>query len=105
MENKYGYLHQPNKTNKMGHGVLAGFDVTILSLLVGTILDYMVVQILSQYFISGCSEDCCFAYFNSLLVVVPLLSVVIGVRAGVRTYKSLSENHNCNTVSITLGLY
>ena len=105
MENKYGYSHQPNKTNKIGPSVLAGVGVTILSLLIGAILDYMVVQILSQYFISGCSEDCYFAYFNSLLVVVALLSVVIGVRAGVRTYKSLSENHNCHTVSITLRLY
>ena len=72
-------------------GVLVGVGVAILSLLVGTILDYIIVQILSQYFISGCSEDCYFAYFNSLLVVVALLSVVIGVRAGLRNYKSLAE--------------
>ena len=91
MENKYGYSHQPNKTNNTLWGVLVGVGVAILSLLVGTILDYIIVQILSQYFISGCSEDCYFAYFNSLFVVVALLSVAIGVRTGLRTYKSLSE--------------
>ena len=92
MENKYGYSHQPNKTNKIGPSVLAGVGVTILSLLVGIVLDYIVVQILSQYFISGCSEDCYFAYFKSLFVVFALLSIVIGVWAGLRNYKSLSEN-------------
>jgi ABC-type uncharacterized transport system permease subunit len=83
---------QPNRANKIVPSVLAGVGVAILSLLVGTILDYIIVQILSQHFISGCSEDCYFAYFNSLFVVVALLSVVIGVRAGLRNYKSLSEN-------------
>ena len=83
--------NQPNKTNKIIQSVLAGIGVAILSLLVGTIVDYIIVQILSQYFISGCSEDCYFAYFNPLFVVVALLSVVIGVRTGLRTYKSLSE--------------
>lgn len=83
--------NQPNKTNNMLWSVLVGVGVAILSLLVGTIVDYIIVQILSQYFISGCSEDCYFAYFNSLFVVVALLSVAIGVRTGLRTYKSLSE--------------
>jgi len=83
--------NRSNKMNKIVPSVLAGVGVAILSLLVGIILDYVVVQILSQYFISGCSEDCYFAYFNSLFVVVVLLSVVIGVRAGLRTYKRLLE--------------
>jgi len=83
--------NQPNKTNKIIPSVLAGVGVAILSILVGTILDYIVVQILSQYFISGCSEDCYFAYFNSIFVVVALLSVVIGIRRGLQTYKRLSE--------------
>ena len=83
--------NQPNKTNKIIPSVLAGIGVAILFLLVGTIVDYIIVQILSQYFISGCSEDCYFAYFNPLFVVVALLSVVIGVRTGLQTYKSLSE--------------
>ena len=83
--------NQPNKTNNILWSVLVGVGVAILSTLVGTIVDYIIVQILSQYFISGCSEDCYFAYFNPLFVVVALLSVVIGVRAGLRNYKSLSE--------------
>ena len=83
---------QTKRANKIVLSVLAAVGVTILSLLVGTILDYIIVQILSQYFISGCSEDCYFAYFNSLFVVVALLSIVIGIRAGLRNYKSLSEN-------------
>ena len=82
---------QPDKTTKIVLSILTGVGVTIPSLLVGAILDYIAVQILSQYFISGCSEDCYFASFNSLLVVVALLSVVIGVRAGLRNYKSLAE--------------
>jgi len=83
--------NQTNKTNNILWSVLVGVGVAILSTLVGTAFDYIIVQILSQYFISGCSEDCYFAYFNSLFVVVALLSVAIGVRTGLRTYKSLSE--------------
>ena len=86
---------QPDKTTKIVLSILTGVGVTIPSLLVGAILDYIVVQLLSQFFLSGCSEDCYFAYFNFLLVVVALLSGAIGVRAGLRNYKSLSENHNC----------
>ncbi|MEO5887743.1 MAG: hypothetical protein ABIQ77_08775 [Anaerolineales bacterium] len=81
----------PNKTNNILWSVLAGLGVAILSLLAGTIMDYMVVQIVSHFFLSGCSEDCYFAYFNSLFVIVALLSVVVGIRAGLRMYKRLSE--------------
>ena len=45
--------NQPNKTNNILWSVLVGVGVAILSLLVGTIVDYIIVQILSQYFISG----------------------------------------------------
>ena len=83
---------QPGKANKIASSVLAGVGFAILSLLVGIVLDYIVVQIFSQYFISGCSEDCYFAYFNSIFVLVALLSVLIGVWAGLRNYKSLSKN-------------
>lgn len=83
--------NQPNKTNKIIPSFLAGVGVVILSLLAGTILDYIVVQILSQFFLSGCSEDCYFTYFNSLFVLVALVSVVIGIRRGLQTYKRLSE--------------
>ena len=77
-----------SRANKIISSVLAGVGFAILSLLVGIVLDYIVVQILSQYFISGCSEDCYFAYFNSIFVLIALLSVLIGVRAGLRNYKS-----------------
>ena len=79
------------KSTKIVSSILAGAGVAILLLLAGTILDYIVVQILSQFFLSGCSEDCYFAYFNSLFVVVAILSVGIGIRSGLRTYKRLSE--------------
>ena len=82
---------QPNKVKKIVPSVLTGVGVAILSLLVGIVLDYILVQILSQYFISGCSEDCYFAYFNSLFALVTLISVVIGIRSGLRAYKRLSE--------------
>ena len=82
---------QPNKTNRIVWSVLVGVGVIILSLLVGTILDYIIVQILSQYFISGCSEDCYFAYFNSIFVIVALVSLVIGIRRGLMSYRRLSE--------------
>ena len=82
---------QTKRVNKIVPSVLAGVGIAILSLLVGIVLDYILVQILSQYFISGCSEDCYFAYFNSLFVVVAFLSVIIGLRSGLRTYRRLSE--------------
>lgn len=77
-----------SRANKIISSVFAGVGFAISSLLVGIVLDYIVVQILSQYFISGCSEDCYFAYFNSIFVLIALLSVLIGVRAGLRNYKS-----------------
>ncbi len=70
---------------------LSGIAITILSVIVGTILDYILVQILSQYFLAGCSEDCYFAYFNAIFFVVALLSLVVGLVGGRRTYRRLSE--------------
>ncbi|MBC7877717.1 MAG: hypothetical protein H7Y59_11165 [Anaerolineales bacterium] len=67
--------------------ILSGVGITILSLLIGIVLDYGITQILSQYFIEGCSEDCYFQYFNSIFIVVAILSLVIGVLAGRRAYK------------------
>ena len=83
--------NQPNKTNKIIPSVLTGVGFAILSILVGTIVDYIVVQILSQFFLSGCSENCYFAYFNSIFVLVVLISVIIGTRRGLQTYRRLSE--------------
>ena len=83
--------NESNKPNKLFPSVLTAFGAAILSLLLGTVIDYIVVQILSQFFLPGCSEDCYFAYFNSIFIVIVLLSVVIGILSGVRTYKRLSE--------------
>ena len=88
--------NQRNKTNKIASSVLVGVWVAILSLLVGTILDYIIVQILSQYFISGCSEDCYFAYFNSIFVVVALLSVVIASVVDCGPTSVYPKDHNCD---------
>jgi len=83
--------NQPNKTNKITSSVLAGVGVAILSLLVGTVLDYIIVQILSQFFLADCSEDCYFTYFNAIFVIVALVSVVLGIRFGLRTYRRIPE--------------
>jgi len=82
---------QLNNTKKITSSVLAGVGVAILSLLVGTVLDYIIVQILSQFFLADCSEDCYFTYFNSIFVLVALASVVLGIRHGLRTYSRISE--------------
>jgi multisubunit Na+/H+ antiporter MnhB subunit len=82
---------QQTKTRIIALSFLSAIGITILSLLVGTILDYIIVQILSQYFLSNCSEDCYFAYFNMIFLVVVLLSSMIGFAGGTRTYRRLSE--------------
>lgn len=79
------------KTRITALSFLSGIGITILSLLVGTILDYVIVQILSQYFLSNCSEDCYFAYFNVIFFVVVLLGIMMGFAGGMRTYRRLSE--------------
>lgn len=71
--------------------VLSGVGVTILSLLIGLVLDYGLTQIISQYLIAGCSEDCYFQYFNSIFIIVVILSLVIGILAGRRAFKRLTE--------------
>jgi len=55
--------------------------------LVGTVLDYIVTQILSQYLISNCSEDCYFRFFNIFFVVVALVSLWLGILGGVRSFR------------------
>jgi hypothetical protein len=71
--------------------ILSGLGVAILILLVGIPLDYSITQIVSQVFIRGCSEDCYFRIFNTIFVVIAFLSFAIGLRAGIRSYKKLSE--------------
>ena len=75
----------------IARSILIGLGVAILYLLIGTILDYIVTQVVSQIFLTACSEDCYFRIFNSIFVVVALLSTAGGLRAGLRSYKHLSE--------------
>ena len=82
---------QQGKTNIIVLSVLSGIGISILSVILGTILDYVVVQILSQYFLPDCSEDCYFALFNAMFYLVALLSLVVGFLGGRRTYRRLSE--------------
>jgi len=83
-------MESQNNTTNMVRSVLSGVGVAILYLLVGTVLDYVLTQILSQYFIRDCSEGCYFGYFNVIFIVVALLSVA-GVWTGVRAYKRSGE--------------
>ena len=82
---------QPNNMSKITSSILAGVGVAILSLLAGTVLDYIIVQILSQFFLSSCSEDCYFTYLNFIFVLVVLISITIGIRRGLQTYRRISE--------------
>jgi hypothetical protein len=84
-------LESQNKTKNIVWGVLSGIGIAGLYLLLGMILDYGLTQILSQYFIPNCSEDCYFKYFNAIFIAVALLSVAGGVWAGMRAYKRSSE--------------
>lgn len=81
-----------SKTSIIVLSVLSGIGMTILSIIIGVLLDYVIVQLLSQYFLSDCSEDCYFAYFNAMFFIVALLSLVIGFVSGRQTYIRLSES-------------
>ena len=83
-------MRPQNKTNNILLSVLSGIGMTILFLLIGLVLDYAITQILSQFFIPGCSEDCYFNIFNAVFIAVVALSAAGGIRAGLRTYKRLS---------------
>ena len=80
-------METKNKQNAIVRSVLIGIGVTILYLLIGTVLAYSVTQVLSQYFIPNCSEDCYFRYFNSLFIIVVLFSIAGGIQGGIRRYK------------------
>jgi succinate dehydrogenase/fumarate reductase cytochrome b subunit len=84
-------MESRSKTKNIVQSVLSGIGVVILYLLLGTVLDYVLTQILSQYFIRDCSEDCYFRYFNVIFIGAAFLSVVGGVRMGLRAYKRSSE--------------
>lgn len=82
-------MNTPDKGKNILRSILSGIGIAVLCLLVGTVLDYLVTQTLSQFFISGCSEDCYFRIFNSLFVVAAVLSAAAGLGAGLRSYKRL----------------
>ena len=84
-------MKAPNKRKNIVQGTLSAIGFMVLYILLGTILDYAVTQILSEYFIPNCSEDCYFGYFNAIFLVVITLSVVGGARAGVHTYRRSFE--------------
>jgi hypothetical protein len=84
-------MDSQNKVNVILRSVLTGTGVALLMLLIGTILDYVITQVVAQFFIPDCSEDCYFKVFNFIFVLVVLLSAAGGARAGLRSYKRLIE--------------
>lgn len=82
---------ETQNNNVILRSVLTGIGIAVLYLLIGTVLDYIVTQVLSQFFIAKCSEDCYFQYFNAIFILVALLSIAGGIHGGFRTYKRLSE--------------
>lgn len=82
---------QNDKGNALVHSVLAGIGIAVLYLLIGTVLDYIVTQVLSQFFIANCSEDCYFRVFDAIFILVVSLSLAGGLRSGVRAYKRWYE--------------
>ena len=84
-------MKAPDNRKSIVQGTLSAIGFMVLYIVLGTILDYAVTQILSEYFIPTCSEDCYFGYFNAIFLVVITLSVVGGAWAGVRTYRRSFE--------------
>lgn len=80
-----------NKGNVLVRSVLTGIGTAILYLLIGTLLDYIVTQILSQFFIANCSENCYFRYFDAIFIIIVSLSLAGGIRSGFSAYKRQSE--------------
>ena len=81
-----------NKTTVITKSILAGAISAVLLLVLGLVLDYAATQILSQWFIRDCSEDCYFDMFNAFFVGVAALSIAGGIWVAVRTYKKTSAN-------------
>lgn len=80
-------METQHKGQNILRSILAGIGVAVLYLLIGTVLDYGITQIVSQFFLTNCSEDCYFKIFNSIFFVVALVSVAGGLRAGLRSSK------------------
>ena len=84
-------METQNKSNVVLRSVLMGIGMAILFLLIGVVLDYLVTQALSQFIIPNCSEDCYFRYFNTIFIIVVLLSIASGIRSGIRSYRNYSD--------------
>jgi hypothetical protein len=82
---------QNTKGSVLARSLLTGVGIAILYLLIGTLLDYIVTQVLSQFFIANCSEDCYFQVFDAIFILIVSLSLAGGIRSGVRSYKRQSE--------------
>jgi hypothetical protein len=78
-------------TQNLIRSIISGLAIAVLYLIIGTVLDYGITQVVSQFFLTGCSEDCYFRIFNSIFVVAAILSVIGGVYAGLRSYKRSSQ--------------
>ena len=76
-----------NKTQNIIRSTLSGVGFAVLCLVIGTALDYAVTQVLSQFFIANCSENCYFDIFNFVFAIVVVLSISGGIGAGLRYYK------------------
>jgi hypothetical protein len=82
---------QNNKSSALVHSMLRGIGTAVSYLLVGTVLDYIVTQVLSQFFIANCSENCYFRVFDAIFILVVSLGLAGGIRSGVSAYKRRSE--------------
>jgi len=83
-------MEAQNKNQNIVRSILSGVGVAVLCLLIGAVLDYGITQVLSQFFIADCSEDCYFRIFNSIFVGVAVVSLAGGLRAGLRASKRSS---------------
>jgi hypothetical protein len=74
------------KTTGIVKSALSGLGATILYLILGVVLDYLLTQTISQYFLPECS----FRLFNTIFIVVVVLSISGGVYAAWRIYRRVS---------------
>ena len=80
------------QVNIVVRSVFVGIGITIVCLAVGLVLDYLITQLLSQFVLTDCSEDCYFRYFNIIFAVVAVFGLMGGIRNGMSSYQRLSEN-------------
>jgi len=80
-----------DRSKNILRGVLMGIGTAVIYLLLGLVLDYGLTQLLSQFVVPNCSEDCYFTYFNAIFVLVVIVSLAGGLWAGVRAYRRASK--------------